>query len=302
MKLACGRGGREVRIKESFGEKVFNKINIIIMLVLVVVTLYPFWYVAVASFSDGDKLMQHSGLLFKPLGFSLSAYKVTFQNAMLVKGYLNTTFILVVGTFLNIVMTSLGAYFLSRKDVMWKKTIMFAIVFTMYFNGGLIPFYLTVKQLHLDNTLWALIIPNLINTYNLIIMRTAFMAIPDSLEESAKLDGASHFTILVRLILPLTGPTIAVMILYYGVGYWNAWFNASIFLRNRELFPLQLILREILLQNTNADSNKTLIDQESIQQTIKYALIIVSTVPILCIYPFLQKYFVKGVMIGALKE
>lgn len=272
------------------------------MLLLVVLTLYPFWYVAVASISDGAKLMQHSGALFKPLGLSFDAYKVTFQNKMVGRGYLNTLFILVVGTFLNIVMTSLGAYFLSRKDVMLKKIIMMGIVFTMYFSGGLIPWYLTVKQLGLDNSLWALIVPNLVSTFNLIIMRTAFMAIPDSLEESAKLDGASHLTILTRLVIPLSLPTIAVMILYYGIGYWNAWFNASIFLRKRELFPLQLILREILLQNTNADSNNTLIDQEQISQTIKYALIVVSTVPILAIYPFLQKYFVKGVMIGALKE
>lgn len=291
-----------MRIKETLGEKIFNIINIIIMLLLVVVTLYPFWYVLVASFSDGERLMQHTGFLFKPLGFDLAAYKITFQNQMLIKGYMNTIFILVVGTFFNIVMTSLGAYFLSRKNVMWKKPIMFGIVFTMYFSGGLVPFFLTVKQLHLDNTLWTLIIPNLISTYNLIIMRTSFMAIPDSLEESAKLDGASHFTILTRIIVPLAAPTIAVMVLYYGVGYWNSWFNASIFLRDRELFPLQLILREILLQNTNADVNNTLIDEESVSQTIKYALIVVSTVPILCVYPFLQKYFVKGVMIGALKE
>ncbi|OPJ57371.1 carbohydrate ABC transporter permease [Clostridium oryzae] len=291
-----------MRIKESFGERVFNIGNIIIMLLIVAVTLYPFWYVTVASFSDGAQYMKHTRLLFKPIGFSLAAYKATFANSMLGRGYLNTLFILIVGTFLNIVMTSLGAYFLSRKNVMWKKPIMFGIVFTMYFSGGLIPFYLTVKQLHLDNTLWSLIIPNLVNTFNLIIMRTAFMAIPDSLEESAKLDGASHFTILTRLIIPLCAPTIAVMVLYYGVGYWNSWFNASIFLRDRGKFPLQLILREILLQNTNADSNNTLIDQESISETIKYALIIVSTVPVLFVYPFLQKYFVKGVMVGALKE
>lgn len=291
-----------MKIKESFGEKAFNVVNVIIMLLIVVITLYPFWYVTVASFSDGTAFMKHTGLLFKPLGFSLAAYKVTFQNKMVGRGYLNTLFILVVGTFLNIVMTSLGAYFLSRKGVMWRNVIMMGIVFTMYFSGGLIPFYLTVKELHMDNTLWALIVPNLVNTFNLIIMRTAFAAIPDSLEESAKLDGASHFTILTRLVLPLAGPTIAVMVLYYGVGYWNAWFNASIFLRNRELYPLQLILREILLQNTNTDMNNTLIDQEVISQTIKYALIIVSTVPVLCIYPFIQKYFVKGVMIGALKE
>lgn len=291
-----------MQIKESLGEKVFNLFNISIMLVLIFITLYPFWYVIAGSVSDGNRLLQHSGALFLPLGFDLAAYRLTFQNQMLLRSYLNTAFIVVVGTFFNLIMTSLGAYFLSRKDVMLKKIIMFGIVFTMYFNGGLIPFYLTVKQLHLDNTIWSLIIPNLISTFNLIIMRTSFMSIPDSLEESAKLDGASHFTILTRIVIPLSGPVISVMALYYGVGHWNSWFNASIFLRKRELFPLSLILREILLQNTNADMNNTLIDQEAVSHTIKYALIIVSTVPILCVYPFLQKYFVKGAMVGALKE
>jgi putative aldouronate transport system permease protein len=290
-----------MQIKQTKGEKVFNIFNMTIMVILMFLTLYPLWHVAVGSFSDGDLMMAHRGALFKPVGFSLEAYKVTFSNKMILKGYMNTLFVVTVGTTFNIIMTALGAYFLSRKDVMLKKFIMFAIVLTMYFSGGLIPFYFTVRQLHLDNTIWALIIPGLISTYNMIIMRTAFMAIPDSLEESAKLDGASHFTILTRLILPLSGPTIAVMVLYYGVGHWNAWFNAMIFLRKRDLYPLQLILREILIQNTNADAVSTGVDRASISQTIKYAVIMVSTLPVLCAYPFLQKYFVKGVMVGALK-
>jgi putative aldouronate transport system permease protein len=180
---------------------------------------------------------------------------------------------------------------------------MIMIVVTMYFNGGLIPFYLTVKALHLDNSYLALIFPVAINTFNLIIMRTSFASIPDSLEESARIDGASHFNILFRIIIPLSKATIAVMILYYSVGHWNSWFNAMIFIRKRELFPLQLILREILIQNdtSNMSIGVDAMDRESVAESIKYAIIIVATLPILTIYPFLQKYFVKGVMIGAVK-
>ena len=177
------------------------------------------------------------------------------------------------------------------------------IVLTMYFSGGLIPFFLTVRSLKLDNTLWALIIPTAISTFNMIIMRTAFASVPDSLEESAKLDGAGHIRILVKIMVPLVFPTIAVLILYYSVGHWNSWFNAMVFLRDRSKYPLQLILREILIQNSmeNMTMGVEMDDKEMISETIKYAVIIVSTLPILCLYPFIQKYFVKGVMIGAVK-
>ena len=201
------------------------------------------------------------------------------------------------------ILTLLGGYLLSRRNWMFQKVLALSVIFTMYFSGGLIPFYLTVRDLHLDNTLWSLIFPTAISTYNLIIMRTAFAAIPESLEESAKLDGASHYVILTKIMIPLVVPTIAVLVLYYGVGHWNAWFNAMIFLRDRSKYPLQLILREILIQNSLNDMTMGtgMEDREMIAETIKYAVIVVSTVPILCLYPFLQKYFVKGVMIGALK-
>jgi putative aldouronate transport system permease protein len=302
MKQVCGKGEKNMKIRKSLGENIFNMFNILFMAVLMFVTLYPLWHVAMASISDGTEVMKYRGPIFLPLGFSTGAYHVVFQNPMISRGYLNTLFVVFVGVTLNIIMTSLGAYFLSRKGVMLKKPIMMAIVFTMFFSGGLIPFYLTVKDLHLDNSLWSLIIPGIISTFNLIIMRTAFMAIPDSLEESAKIDGASHFTILSRIIIPLAAPTIAVMVLYYGVGHWNSWFNAMVFLRKRELFPLQLILREILIQNSSGDVTSQAIDQEKASETVKYAVIIVATLPILFVYPFLQKYFVKGVMIGAVKE
>jgi putative aldouronate transport system permease protein len=200
-------------------------------------------------------------------------------------------------------MTALGAYVLSRRNVMWNKVFIFVIVLTMFFNGGLVPLYLTVKGVGLIDSLWAPVIPFAISTFNLIIMRTAFMSVPDSLEESAKIDGANHFTILFKIILPLSMPVIAVMTLYYAVEKWNGWFYSSIFIKDRELFPLQLILREILIANQtdSMSAGADMGDRFQIGETIKYATIMVATVPILCVYPFVQKYFVKGVMVGALK-
>ncbi|MEK3725183.1 carbohydrate ABC transporter permease [Paenibacillus sp. FSL H8-0034] len=273
------------------------------LVLLMIFALYPMLYVAFASISDAGQLIAHKGLLFKPLGFSIEAYKNVFKNPGILIGYRNTLFILIMGVILNLFMTAMGAYVLSRKNVMWNKVFIIVIVFTMFFNGGLIPLYLTVKNVGLINSLWATIIPFAISTFNLIIMRTAFMSVPDSLEESAKIDGANHFTILFKIIIPLSMPVIAVMILYYAVEKWNGWFYASVFLKDRELFPLQLTLREILLANQtdSMSAGASAGDQFQIGETIKYATIMVATIPILCVYPFVQKYFVKGVMVGALK-
>ena len=292
-----------MKVQEGTSRKAFNVFNILFMIFISVITLYPMLYVIFASFSVPSEFMMHEGLLVRPLGFTTATYQMVFKNPMILRGYLNTTFLIVVGVTINIFCTSIGAYFLSRKNILFKKIIMFFIVFSMYFSGGLIPFYFTVKEMGLDNSLWALIIPGAIGTYNMIIMRTAFMGIPDSLSESAEIDGANHFAILFKVVIPLSLPTIAVMVLYYGVGHWNSWFNAMIFLRKREMFPLQLILREILITNSTMDMSigTNAGEQELVGDLIKYAVIVIATVPILCLYPFLQKYFVKGVMIGALK-
>ncbi|TNJ65226.1 carbohydrate ABC transporter permease [Paenibacillus hemerocallicola] len=290
-------------IKRSFGERLFDGANVIFLIMLSVVTIYPFLYVLFASLSDPAWVVQMRGLIWYPKDITLEAYKLVFANPAILTGYANTLFYVIVGTALNILMTSLGAYALSRESVMWKNPIMFLIVFTMFFNGGLIPTYLLVNNLGLLDSRWALIIPSAMSAYNLIIMRTSFQGIPVSLEESAKLDGANDFTVLFRIVLPLSMPVVAVMILFYGVGHWNSWFNALIYLRTRDLYPLQLILREILITNST-DSMMTGVggaDKMPIGETIKYATIIVATIPILLLYPFLQKYFVKGVMIGAIK-
>jgi len=288
---------------ESWSNRLFDVGNYIFLMLLMVITLYPLLYVAFASFSDAAQLMAHKGALWKPLGFSVEAYKNVFRNPMIGSGYLNTLFILVFGLSVNIVLTSFGAYALSRRSLAYRKQIMLFFVFTMFFSGGLIPFYFAVMNLGLRNSLWALIIPVAVNTFNLIIMRTAFEAIPESLEESAKMDGANDFVILFRIILPLSLPVVAVILLYYGVSHWNAWFNASIFLQDRDKYPLQLILREILLQGEASAmaEGAAMEDVAMLSATLKYATIMVATVPILLVYPFLQKYFVKGALIGAIK-
>lgn len=292
-------------MRRSTGESSFQLINNLFMALMIIVTLYPFIYVVLSSLSDSKRLLAHSGILLMPLGFTLDAYKMVFKNPNIISGYLNTLFIVGVGTTLNLVATSLGAYVLSRKGLVWTKPIMLMIVFTMFFSGGLIPSYLLVNNwLHLGNSLFALILPGLISTWNLIILRTSFGTISESLIESARIDGAQDFTILFRIVIPLSLPVMAVMILFYGVSHWNSWVGAMIYLRNRELFPLQLILREILIQNnTSAMSSGTSVeDVEAVGESIKYATIIIATLPILFVYPILQKYFVKGVMIGSIKE
>lgn len=290
-------------IKRSVGEKTFSVFNYIFMICIMFIMLYPLWYVLVASFSDAVKLSGYSGMLYKPIGFTFDAYKLMFKNPMILRGYGNTLFVLIVGLVFNMLLTSMGAYFMSRKNVLFNKPITLMIIFTMYFTGGMIPFYLTVIELGLKNSLFSIILPGAVSTFNLIILRTSFASVPEALEESARLDGASHWRIMTQIILPLSKASLSVIALYYAVQHWNAWFNAMLFLDRKELFPLQLVLREILITNDTSSMTQMVDvgDSSFIGETIKYAVIVVSVVPILCIYPFIQKYFEKGVMIGAVK-
>jgi putative aldouronate transport system permease protein len=291
--------------RRSGGEQAFNVVNMVLLLGLVVVTAYPLVYVVFASLSEPSQLVANRGALLRPLGFSLDAYRLVLQNPMIAIGYRNTLFYVVAGTALNLVLTCLGAYALSRQNFMLKTPIMILIVFTLFFSGGLIPTFLLIGQtLHMQDTVWALIFPTAINTWNLIILKTAFESVPVSLEEAARIDGANDFTILWRVVLPLSLPALAVVVLFYAVAHWNAYFNALVYIQSRELYPLQLVLREILI-TSNVESMTTGVssgDTYQVAQTIKYATIVVATLPILLIYPFLQKYFVKGALIGAVKE
>ncbi len=280
----------------------FRICNGIILSIIAALMLYPFLYVLFASVSDPNALIRHRGLLLAPKGFNLGAYKLVFKNPNILNGYLNTILYVVLGTTINIIMTVLSAYVLSRKDFLFRKPLMFLAIITMYFSGGMIPLYLQVMRLKMLNTIWAIVLPTAMSTYNLIIMRTAFENIPSSLEESAMLDGASDWVVLFKIVIPLAMPTIAVMILFYSVNIWNSWFNAMIYLQDRSKYPLQLILREILIANDTSSMTAGIAgDVVPLAESVKYATIAVATIPVLCIYPFLQKYFVKGVLIGAVK-
>ena len=291
-------------IKRSIGDKIFDLINTLFMLFMIVITIYPIIYVALASISDSNLLLAHSGLLYKPLGFNLDSYKEVFKNPMILVGFENTLFYVFVGTAISMVITIMGAYALSRKQLWIRKYINLLVVVTMFFSGGLIPMYLLVKNIGLYDSRWALILPTAINTYNMIVMRTAFSGFPTSLEEAAKIDGANDFQILIRIVIPLTTATIAVILLFYAVARWNDWFQASIYLRTREKYPIQLYLREVLIYSSTDSMQQGAAagqDAYAIGESIKYSTVMVSTLPILIVYPFLQKYFVKGVMVGAVK-
>lgn len=292
------------KIRLSSEDRIFDFVVNVIGVFIIIIVLYPLCFVLSASFSDPDRVLRGE-LILLPRGFTLEPYKMVFENPDIWQGYRNTIFYTVAGTIINITMTILAAYPLSRKDMPFRKILTLVIIFTMYFNGGLIPTYLLVRNLGMYNTVWAILIPAAISTYNLIVARTFFeQSIPEELYESAKLDGCSNIRMLFSIVMPLSSAILAVLVLYYGVAHWNSYFPALVYLRDEKLFPLQIILRDILLlgQTEQLGSN-TVGMGEKIQMAegIKYSVIVVSSVPILMLYPFLQKYFVKGVMIGAIK-
>lgn len=294
---------RKSAFHPTFGDRVFDTINAIIMLFLCLVTLYPMYYVIVASFTENSYLVAHPGAIFWPVGFNVGSYKLALSHPLLVSGYINILKVLLISLPINILLTLLCGYFLASKNVLFKKPVLAIIMFTMFFSGGMIPSYLNVRSLGLYDTLWSLILPGAMSVYNAIICRTAIEAIPDSLNESAYIDGANDIIIVFRIVLPLIMPTIAVLLLYYGVGHWNAWFNASIYLKDNKKLPIQNVLRSVLIANSNILNSAAAEDDKvnEFAESIKYAAIVMTTVPVLCIYPFLQKFFVKGVMIGAVK-
>ncbi len=284
-------------------DKLFHVANYTILTLVLIVTLYPCWYVVIASISDPVKLYAGSRLLLVPRGFSIKSYEIIMEHAALWRSYANTLFYVSASTVLGLTLTVLGAYVLSRRDLPGKRAMLVIITITMFFGGGLIPTYLVVVGLGLVNTVWAMILPSAISTFNMIMMLTYFRGLPASLEESAYIDGANDFVILFRIIVPLSYPVIAVISLYIIVSSWNSYIPATIYLRNRDLFPLQVILREILISgSSNLDTITSGYDDfAAYSESVKYTTIIVSTLPVLMAYPFLQRFFVKGVMLGAIK-
>ncbi|TMV45845.1 carbohydrate ABC transporter permease [Paenibacillus mesophilus] len=290
-------------MSRTWGDRISYGFICAILAVALLITLYPFVYVLSMSISDPIHVMNNSVWLF-PKGFSLDTYKKVFENGEIWIAYGNTLFYTVVGTAINVVMTFLAAYPLSRRTFSGRKAIMVGIVVTMFFSGGLIPSFILINELGLYDTRWALLLPGAVSAFNIIIARTFFQNIPESLFESARMDGANDIGILFRIVLPLSKAVLAVLTLFYAVGHWNNYFNAMLYVSNVKLQPVSLYLMKILIQNqdpTMQDMREAL-ERMLFSMQLKYTMIVITTLPIVCIYPFLQKYFVQGVMIGSLKE
>lgn len=285
-------------------DRLFNTVVNVLSIGTILIVLYPLIFVLSASFSDPDLVLRGKVILF-PRGLTLEPYKMVLENESIWLGYRNTILYTVLGTIINVVMTIMLAYPLSRKDMPFRRPITLFVVFTMYFNGGMIPTYLLVRDLGIYDSIWAIVLPVAITTYNFIVAKTFFEnSIPHEMYESAMIDGSSNIRTLISIVLPLSSSIIAVLILFYAVSHWNSYFSALIYLRNEELFPLQIILRDILLlgQTEQMGTNDVgMGDKIKMAEGIKYSVIVVSSVPVLILYPFVQKHFVKGVMIGAVK-
>ena len=297
---------KENRIKSSFSRKLFVGFNYTFLTLLAVAFILPVLHVLFSSISDPYWLNTKSGLVLLPHGINFTGYKLVFNNADLIRGFINTGIYVTSATVLGLVITIVSAYVLSRQDMLFVDLIMMLISFTMIFGGGIVPSYIIMQKLGLLNTRWAVILPACVSTYNLIIMRTAFQTVPPALEESARLDGAGDLTVIFQVLLPLVKASAATIALYYIIAHWNSWFQASMYLQNRELFPLQLVLREILIVNdANTAASMSALDAVSdanaYKQLVKYAVIIVSSAPMIVVYPFVMKYFESGVMVGAVK-
>lgn len=290
-----------MKIKRTGSERAFDAINYAVLTILGIITLYPLLNVFAISFSS-YRAYVNSPLMIFPKEVNFEAYVRILTSPLILSSYRNTIFVTAAGTFVNVTMTVLTAYPLAKSKIKGERIVMFFIIFTMLFSGGLIPTFLVVKNLKLVNTLWALILPSAISTYNFIIIRNFFESIPDSIEESAKIDGAGHAHILFRIILPLSTPVLATIALFYGVANWNRFFEAVIYINDRAKWTLPLLLREIITENTDVLNAMDPMDAGKVfPKTVQSATIIVTILPVLFLYPFVQKYFIKGIMIGAVK-
>jgi putative aldouronate transport system permease protein len=295
----------EYPLKESSTDQMFTALNYIVLSLFFITIAYPIIYILSASFSSTDAVTTGRVWLW-PVEFSLEGYKAVFKYNQIWIGFRNSLFYMVVGTLINIILTIIAAYPLSRKGFLGKKYFMFLFVFTIMFSGGVIPTYLLVKDIGLLNSVWAMLLPSAMSVFNVIITRTYFQNnIPQEMLEAAQMDGCNDFLFLSKIVIPLSGPILAVITLFYAVGHWNSYFNALLYLRNQSLYPLQLVLRTILIQNQVDPNMLSNVDDMNARQgladLLKYSLIVVATVPLIVVYPFVQKHFVKGVMVGSLK-
>lgn len=295
---------RNRRVQESWGDKLFLGSIYVALTIVLVIVLYPLIYIVSSSLSS--PLAVSSGRVWLwPVDFSVRGYQVALSNPQITTGYLNSLFYTFFGTLISVTLTVMIAYPLSRKSFYGRNVLMFFIVFTMLFSGGLIPTYMVVRDLGMINTRWALLIPQAIFVWQVIIARTFFQnTIPDELEEASAIDGCSDLRFLWSVVLPLSKPIIAVLVLMYAVSQWNAYFDALLYLKSVDLHPLQLVLRSILILNTTASSNMdaaVMIERQQMADLLKYSLIVIASLPVLIIYPFVQRYFVKGMLIGSIK-
>jgi putative aldouronate transport system permease protein len=279
----------------------FDIINGIILIFISFITLYPIWYVFIVSVSSAEHI-NAGDVNIIPHGITFDAYKVVFGNEKIWRSYYNTILYTVTGTAVNVLLSAMCAYPLSRKDLFGRRFFTIFVTVTMFVSGGMIPLYLVVMKLKLLNTMWSVILPGAISTYNMIIMRTAFSGIPDSLAESAYIDGANDITVFTKIILPLSKPILATMTLFYSVSHWNSFFPAMLYLNDQSKYPVQILMRDIVIAgDMTSQSGDIASDINILAMNYKYAVIIISVVPILLVYPFLQKYFTKGILIGAVK-
>ena len=294
------------RIKASRGDRIFNFFNLLIMTLILIIILYPLYFVVLASVTDPG-IVNAGKLKLLPMGFYPDGYQSAFQYSPLWTGYLNTILYTLIGTLVSTAVTVMGGYVLSRTDLFGRKVLMSLFTFTMYFGGGLIPSFLLIKSLNLYDTMWALILPSAVSVYNMIVCKTFFtQTIPRELLEASRIDGANDFTFFFRIVLPLSGTIIAVMALFFATGRWNAYFDSMIYMRSPGKMPLQIVLRNLLLLNSGTtqlfnDPESIAAQQRRVMQ-MKYCVIVLSAAPMLMVYPSLQRFFVKGVMIGSIKE
>ena len=294
---------RASHVRQTRADRIFQTVIVALGVVLMILVAYPLYFTIIASFSKPEDVLMGRVILW-PRNISFESYKMVVAERDIWTGYGNTIVYTVLGTAVNMVLTTMMAYPLSCRETPWRAPLTFIASFTMLFSGGLIPTYLLVRQLGLYDTIWAMILPTGITTYNMLVMKSFFQSsIPIELKEAAHLDGCNDLRTLLLVVLPLSGPILAVMVLFYAVAHWNEYFNALIYLRNRALMPLQVVLREILLQNQElaAGDGTGLYERMMAAETMKYAIIIIASVPVICLYPLVQRHFVKGVMVGAIK-
>lgn len=302
--MAKNQAKPRMALRDTVGDKVFYTINAIVLGILALIVLYPLYFIVIAAISDPDAVLGGKVVLY-PVNLNFEGFSKIMERKDVWLGYRNTILYTALTVILSLIVTIPAGWALSRKTLPGKKAFMIYFIIPMFFGGGLIPFYNVMSSLGLVNTIWAVILPSILSVWNLFMTKTFFeSSIPNSLIEAAKIDGAGSFRIFGEVVLPLSKAVIAVMALYYAVGQWNSYFNAMIFLQNENLYPLQLVLKEILIasESTVGGSGETILQQYRLANQLKYVSVIVSSVPVLLLYPFVQKYFAQGVMIGSLKE